>query len=130
VSRTRPRHWLALLACLLVLGTLNACVAQTKTIAFQGDSAAARTGIIAIIDIIFTKGTTSEGTTYPVEYPTTAPFIHFHTAQVGTVLSYSLKIFPIEPGQRVTCLISINGLIVDRGSARYPKPAICSGPPV
>jgi hypothetical protein len=131
MSRTRARHWVTLLACGLVLGALNACVAkQTKTIAFQGDSIPAKTGIIASIDIIFTAGTTQTGASYPREFPTTAPFIQFQVAEIGTIASYSLRIFPIEPGQKVTCLISINGLIVDRSASTYPKPAICSGPPV
>ena len=128
---TRLSHWLAILAALLVMGTLNACVAPaTKTIAFQGDSIPVKTSMIVTIDMAFTKGTTSGGTIYPVEYAPVAPFIHFQVAQIGTVLSYSLKVFPVEPKQVVTCLISINGLIVDRTSATYPKPAVCSGPPV
>ena len=127
---TRPRHWLAILAALIVLGSLNACVAAAKTITFQADSIPVKTSMIVTIDMAFTKGTTSGGTIYPVEYAPTAPFIHFQEAGVGTVLSYTLKVFPVEPGQMVTCWIAINALIVDRTSAKYPKPAVCSGPPV
>lgn len=125
------RRYLAILAALAVLGGLNACVApQTKTIAFQGDSKPAKGGLIVTLDMHFRSGVTEEGTTYPLETSTAAPFIHFQVAQVGTVLSYSLKVYPIEPGQSAICLISINGLIVDQHTAKFPKGAICSGPPV
>lgn len=129
--RATARRYAVLSVAVVALGLLNAaCARPTKTIAFQGDSTPPKTGILAQIDMIFTAGTTASGTRYPVEYATPAPFIHFQVAEVGTVLSYSLKVFPIEPGQKVTCIISINGLIVDRSSATFPKPAVCSGPPV
>lgn len=134
----RPRSMTALalaaflvIALMLIAGMLGGCARNvpTKTIAFQGDSNPPKTGIIATVDIISAPG---HNTTikYPQEYPTRAPFIHFHSGPVGSIASYSLKVFPIEPGQTVTCVISINGLIVDRGSAKYPKPAVCSGPPI
>lgn len=124
-----PRSMAVLaLAVVLVLALLG-CARATKTIAFQGDSDPAKTGILVQLDMIFTAGSESTAK-FPREYATTAPFIQFQVAQVGTVASYSLKVYAIEPGQTVTCLISINGLVVDRASAKHPKVAICSGPPV
>jgi len=133
---TRARHWVGLLTALAVLGL--ACgqpsapaPIPTKVIAFQGDTVPPSKGGLTIeIDMIFAAGVTNVGTVYPAEYATKAPFIHFQTAQVGTVLSYSLKVFGIEPGEKVSCLISINGLVVDKHTAKFPKPAVCSGPPV
>jgi hypothetical protein len=118
-----------------VLGTLNACAAPPKMIAFQGDTIGKggnpiKAAMIVTIDIAFTPGTTNVGTTYPVEYAPTAPFIHFQSAEVGTVLSYDLAVFPVEPGQIVTCLVSINGLVARSSRSRYPSPAVCPGGPV
>lgn len=130
-ARTRPRHWIACIAIVVLLGALNAaCARATKTIAFQGDSNPPKTGIIVELDIIFTKVATQEGAQYPFDTATKAPFIRFQIAEVGTVASYTLKIHPIEPGQTVACIISIDRLVVDQDSATYPKFAICKGPPV
>lgn len=127
---TRPRHWVACVAVVLVLGVVNACARPTKTIAFQGDSVPIHGGLIIELDVVFTEGTTQEGAQYPFDTSTAAPFIRFQVAQVGTVSSYTLRVHPVEPGQIVTCLISINGLIVDSHQTTYPKFAICKGPPV
>jgi hypothetical protein len=125
------RRCLACVAVVIVLGALNAaCARPTKTIAFQGDSVPIHGGLIVELDVVFTAGSTQEGAQYPFDTATPAPFIRFQIAEVGTVSSYTLRIHPIEPGQVVTCLISINGLIVDQHKATYPKFAICKGPPV
>lgn len=133
--RTRPRHWAACIAAVISLGALNACVSPSPvtTITFLGTGTPDKTGVIVTIDIIFTAGTTAQGTTYPHEWVDTVPFSHHQAAGKGTVLSYSFKVFPTEPGQRVECTILFNGNAaapVDQHRARYPKPAVCSGPPV
>lgn len=134
-----PRSLMVLaLAIALVIALLQlagcggfATAKPTKVIAFQGDTVPPSKGGLTIeIDMIFASGVTNVGTKYPAEYATRAPFIHFQTAEVGTVISYSLKVFGIEPGEKVSCLISINGLVVDKHTAKFPKPAVCSGPPV
>jgi len=127
----RSMMWLALaIALVIIILAAAGCARPTKTIAFQGDSVPAKGGLIVELDVIFTSGTTQEGAQYPFDTATPAPFIRFQVAEVGTVSSYTLRIHGVEPGQVVTCLISINGLIVDQHKATYPKFAICKGPPV
>ena len=127
---TRPRHWFACVAAVIVLGALNACVAApVKTIAFQADSVPAHNGLIVHIDLTYTQGTVGSAQ-YPFDTAGPAPIFHFQEAQVGTVASYLLTAWPIEPGQIAHCLISINGLIVDQHKATFPKAAVCGGPPV
>lgn len=127
---TRSMMALALAVALVVtLLTLASCARPTKTIAFQGESVRGATGLIVHLDLTYTKAT--EGSAqYPFDTATSKAFIHFQVAEVGTVASYSLKIIPIEPGQKVKCWISINGLIVDQHTATFPKAAVCGGPPV
>jgi len=129
------RRYLALLLVVAALGTLNACVAPTPvtTITFLGTGQPDKTGVIIHIDMIFTAGTTTRGTTYPMEWVDTVPFSHHQVAEKGTVLSYSFKMIPTEPGQVVECAILFNGNAVapvDHHKATYPKAAVCSGPPV
>jgi hypothetical protein len=118
------------IALVVTLLSLAGCARPTKTIAFQGDSVPAKGGLIVELDVTFTGGTTQEGAQYPFDTATPAPFIRFQVAEIGTVASYLLKIHGVEPGQKVTCLISINGLIVDTHTVTYPKVAVCGGPPV
>jgi len=129
----RARHWLALLAALVTLGALNACVAPATTITFLGTGTPDKTGVIVHIDMIFTAGTTQEGAQYPADFVDTVPFSRHQVAQRGTVASYSFQVFPTEPGQVVECFTIFDGNAaapVDHHKATYPKPAVCSGPPV
>lgn len=131
---TRARHWLALLAAVAALGSLNACVgAPTTTITFLATGTPDKTGVIVHIDMIFTAGTTQEGAQYPADFVETVPFSRHQVAQVGTVASYSFKVIPTEPGQIVECFTIFNGNAaapVDHAKAKFPKAAVCSGPPV
>lgn len=127
------RRIAALAAAVALLLAGCARPAPTATISFIGTGTPDQTGVIVTIDIIFTAGTVNVGTTYPQEWVSPVPFHHHQITQVGTVLSYSFKVYPTEPGQRVACAILLNGNAakpVDTHKATYPKPAVCSGPPV
>ena len=83
--------------------------------------------------MIFTAGTTQKGAQYPADFVETVPFSRHQAAEKGTVASYSFKVIPTEPGQKVECFIIFNGNAaapVDHHKATFPKAAVCSGPPV
>ncbi len=126
-------------AALLVLAGLvpGGCAAPTTTITFLGTGTPDKTGVFVHIDMTFApdivQGKDTGGTIYPHEWVDTVPFSHHQVAGKGTVLSYSFKLFPTEPGQVVECFTIFNGNAaapVDHHKAKYPKPAVCGGPPV
>ena len=127
----RAMMWLALaIALVIVLLVAAGCARPTKTITFQADSVPPGGGLIVHIDMTFTGGSENAGGQYPFDTALGAPFYHFQVAEIGTVASYLLTIFPIEPGQVVTCWTTIDVLQVDRHAATFPNAAVCGGPPV
>lgn len=144
-----PHVWVAFsLACLIaaIVFALSGCAglrpessAPITVITFLGTGAPdahgkiKTTGVIVTIDMTFAPGVQNVGTTYPHEWVDTVPFSHHQTAEKGTVTSYIFKVHPTEPGQSVTCTILFDGNAakpIDTHTATYPKPAVCSGPPV
>lgn len=128
----RSMMWLALaIFVVLILLAAAGCARPTKTIAFSATSTPAKTGMTITIDMTFSPGSENTATTYPHEWANErSPFTHYQIADVGTVHSYRMVVLAIEPGQRVTCVTSISGLVVDTHTSTYPKPAVCGGPPV
>jgi hypothetical protein len=123
------RRYLACVAVVIVLGALNACVAGPhKTMTFQGETLKGSTGLLVELDMTFARDV--DHPKFPIEWSTKSPFIHFESVPVGGVYSYSLKVFPVEPGQKVKCWITVDTLTYDQHEATYPAPAVCGGPPV
>lgn len=125
------RRALVLVAALALL-TVAGCSVRggpITSVGFAGGSQPAKTGIIVTVDIISAPGWTTD-IKYPQEYVTVAPFWHYHEAAAGSMAHYSIKVYPTEPGQSVTCSILHNGSVVASGDAEYPAGAICIGPPV
>lgn len=130
------------LACLVaaVVLALSGCAPlapaePVTTITFLSTSAPDKTGSIIEIDMTFAPDVQIKGgTVYPHEWiHNGGPFSHHQIAGKGTVTSYIFKVHAIEPGQKVTCVILFNGNAakpVDTHTATFPKPAVCSGPPV
>lgn len=139
--RPRSMMWFALAVALVIgLLMLAGCVrpgvnptGPVTTITFLGTGVPDKTGVFITIDMTFAPGVTSGGTVYPHEWVDTVPFSHHQAAQKGTVTSYLFTIHATEPGQVVECVILFNGNAakpIDHHKATYPKPAVCSGPPV
>jgi hypothetical protein len=123
------RRYIAIVAAVATLGTLNGCVAAPiKIMTFQGETLKGSTGLLVELDMTFAPDV--KHPKFPIEWATKSPFIHFEEVPVGGVSSYSLKVFGIEPGQVVKCWITVGGLIYDSHKATFPKPAVCGGPPV
>lgn len=128
------------LACLVaaVVLALTGCAGlrpptPVTTITFLGTSTPSKTSVFILIDMTFAPGVVSGETTYPHEWTDTTPFSHHQIAEKGTVTSYLFTMHASEPGQTVTCVILFNGNAakpIDTHTATYPKPAVCSGPPV
>ena len=142
MSRVRYAGLVLALSCLIaaVVAFLSGCAAPATVITFLGtgvpgpDGKVKTTGVIVTIDMTFAPGVDIKGgTTYPHEWVDVVPFSHHQAAGKGTVTSYLFTIHPTEPGQSVTCTILFDGNAakpIDTHTATYPKPAVCSGPPV
>jgi hypothetical protein len=127
----RSMMWLALAVALVIaiLMFASGCAGPRKTMTFQGETiGGSTTGLLVELDMTFAPDV--DHPKFPIEWSTPSPFIHFESVPVGGVHSYSLKVFPIEPGQVVKCWITVDTLIYDSHEATFPAPAVCGGPPV
>ena len=127
------KRYLSVIAVVIALGALNACVAlPTHDILFVGGTASKGVEIIVTVNVTFTEGTTNDKTDYPHRWVTKVDFEHHQIAQQGTVLHSSIRVTPTIKGQQVSCGILIDGkpILASTNSAIYPKDAVCIGPPV
>jgi len=119
---------------MILVASLGGCAAPATTITFLGTGTPDKTGVFVHIDMTFAPGVDIKGgTVYPHEWVDKVPFSHHQVAGKGTVTSYLFTIYPTEPGQVVECFTIFNGNAakpVDHHKAKYPKPAVCGGPPV
>jgi hypothetical protein len=126
---SRAIRWIARLVILAALGgLLVGCAGPSKVMVFQGETLKGSTGLFVELNMTFAPDV--KHPKMPIEWITKSPFIHFEEVPVGGVSSYSLKVHPVEPGQRVKCWITVDGLIYDAHEATFPKAAVCGGPPI
>ena len=125
---------IAVLASIMMVGALSGCVLPVPThdIMFTAGSSGKGDAIIVTVNVTFLKGSENSGTDYPHIYPVTGDFEHHQIAQQGTVSGTSIRVAGTVKGQTVSCGILIDGkpILPSNNSARYPKEAVCIGPPV
>lgn len=124
---------ISLVIAVVVLGVLNACVnVPTHDIMWVAGSSGTKADMIVKISVTFTAGSENTGTGYPHVWTAKGDFEHHQIAQQGTVSGTSIRVTPTVKGQTVSCGVLIDGkpILASTNSARYPKDAVCIGPPV
>lgn len=125
---------ISLMLAVVVLGALNACVAPTPLhdIMWVAGSSGTKADFIVKISITLTPGSENTLTDYPHVWTAKGQFEHHQAAETGTIAGTSIRVTPTVAGQTVNCGVLIDGkpLAASTSSARYPKDAVCIGPPV
>lgn len=119
--------------CLLVLATLSGCMGPPPKLVtfYAGNVNGGATAMIVTVDIVFTEPVEKDAIHYPYEWVVNpAPFYHFHSAGVGSVIHLSITVVPTKPGQKVECSVSVDGVLVDTKTGGYPAGTICLGPAI
>jgi hypothetical protein len=124
---------LALVTALTLALSLSGCLAlPTHDIMFVAGTGIENGDMVVTVNVTFTAGSKNEKTEYPHVWTATRKFEHHQIAQQGTVAGTSIRVAPTVKGQTVSCGILIDGkpLLASTNSAKYPKDAVCIGPPV
>ena len=126
------KKYLALLATIILVSSLSACAFPTHDILFVGSSSGTKADMIVTVNVTLTAGSTNEDTDYPHIWTAKGKFEHHQIAQQSTVSGTSIRVTPTVAEQTVSCGIFIDGkaILASTNSARFPKDAVCIGPPV